>query len=125
MNRQNPVEHEVFEIIDGVSNLTTAAHNLKAVTIAFAETFTEDFSGADIEAIKQRPEHFCYLFNVLRDLVYTVEEQAAALDDMGDEYLTMKRAQQAAGSPAAPHIAQIRENPCGDLDAPTACIQGE
>ena len=120
--KTSPAEHEVFQIVDGVSDLTTTARRLKAVTTAFAEAFTENASGADIDEIRNRPEHFCYLFDTLRDLVIDVEEQAAALDDLGDEYLTMKRqqaAQQAAGSPTAPATAQEGEQAPGDLEAPT------
>lgn len=91
----NPAAHEVFEIIDGVSNLALTAHRLKAVTTAFAETFTEDSSGADVEEIRNRPEHFCYLFDALRELVIAIDEQIEALDDQGGEYLHRQRAQQA------------------------------
>lgn len=116
--KTSPAEHEVFQIVDGVSDLTTTARRLKAVTTAFAEAFTETASGADIDEIRNRPEHFCYLFDTLRDLVIAVEEQAAALDDLGGEYLTMKR-QQAAGSHTARATAQEGEQAPGDLEAPT------
>lgn len=90
----NPAAHELFQILDGVSELTLTAHRLKAVTTAFAETFTEDSSGADVDEIRNRPEHFCYLFDAMRDLVITLDEQAVALDDQGGEYLHRQRAQQ-------------------------------
>lgn len=94
MNTTNPVAHEVFQILDGVSDLTLTAHRLKAVTTAFAETFTEDSSGADVEEIRNRPEHFCYLFDALRELVLAIDEQAEALSDQSGEYLQQQRAQQ-------------------------------
>lgn len=94
MNTTNPVAHEVFQILDGVSDLTLTAHRLKAVTTAFAETFTEDSSGADVEEIRNRPEHFCYLFDALRELVLAIDEQAEALSDQSGEYLQHQRAQQ-------------------------------
>lgn len=94
MNTTNPVAHEVFQILDGVSDLTLTAHRLKAVTTAFAETFTEDSSGADVEEIRNRPEHFCYLFDALRELVFAIDEQAEALSDQSGEYLQQQRAQQ-------------------------------
>ena len=92
----NPVEHEVFQILDGVSELTLTARRLKAVTTAFAETFTEDSSGADVDEIRNRPEHFCYLFDAMRELVIALGEQAEALDDQCGEYLHRQRMQQPA-----------------------------
>lgn len=90
----NPAEHEVFEIIDGVSNLLMDARRLKAITQAFSDAFTDCATGADVEAIKARPEHFCYLFSALELCVCAVEEQAAGIDAAGGDYLRMKRAQQ-------------------------------
>lgn len=92
----NPVTHEVFQIFDGVSELTLTARRLKAVTTAFAETFTENSSGADVDEIRNRPEHFCFLFDAMRELVITLDEQTEALDDRCAEYLHRQRAQQPA-----------------------------
>ena len=122
MNNVNPAEHDVFQIIDGVSELVLTARRLKAVTNAFAETFTENETGADVDEIRNRPEHFCYLFDALRELVFAVEEQATAADDKGREYLAMKR-QQGAGRATAPATAQEGEQAPGKLEASTAPAQ--
>lgn len=119
----NPAEHEVFDILTGIEELTLTARKLKAITTAFDNTFCENVNGVDIEEIRTRPEHFCYLFEALRDYVFMVLEQVQDIDRSGAAYMDMKRAQKAAGSPTAPATADTRENHCGDLEAPTAPIQ--
>lgn len=94
--RTNPVDHDTFEIFDGVSDLALQARKLKAVTQAFSDLFTDCPTGADVEEIRNRPETFCYLFDALKDYVCSVEELATNLDNRTGEYLTMKRTQQAA-----------------------------
>lgn len=93
----NPAEHEVFEIITGIEELTLTARKLKAITTAFDNTFCESVKGVDIEEIRVRPEQFCYLFEALRDYVFMVLDGLEDLDDKGTTYMADKRAQRAAG----------------------------
>ena len=116
----NPAEHEVFDIISDIEELTLTARKLKAITTAFDNTFCESVKGVDIDEIRARPEHFCYLFEALRDYVIMIGEGLEALDDKGSTYMAIKRAQQAAERATAPATGNGRENPCGDLEAPTA-----
>ena len=87
MNNPNPVDRKVFDLIDGVSDLVTNAHRLKAVTQAFSSAFAECEPAAAVTAVRANPETYCYLFNVLEEYVYTVTEQAEALDTQGSNYL--------------------------------------
>ena len=83
----NPVDRAAFDVINGLSELVTNAHRLKAVTQAFSNAFTDCTTGADVGAISANPEMFCYLFNVLEEYVYSVEEQAEELETKGSDYL--------------------------------------
>ena len=93
----NPVEDEVFEIITGIEELTLTARKLKAIAIAFDDSFCEDVKGVDIEEIRARPEQFCYLFCALKDYVFVALDRLEDLGDKGTDYMTLKRAQRAAG----------------------------
>lgn len=93
----NPAEHEVFEIITGIEELTLTARKLKAITTAFDNTFCESVKGVDLDEIRARPEQFCYLFEALRDYVFMVLDGLEDLDSKSIDYMTAKRAQRAAG----------------------------
>lgn len=90
-----PLEHEVFDIITGLEELTLTARKLKAITTAFAETFADCPEGADLDEISARREMFGYLFDALRDYVCNVEEQTAILENKTELYVYMKRQAQA------------------------------
>lgn len=72
--------NNVFPIIDDVSDMFLTSRKLKAVTVAFSETFTESAEGVDLEEIRNRPEHFLYLFDAMRDLVLEMYDQATKAD---------------------------------------------
>lgn len=95
----NPVDRATFDIINGLSELVTNTHRLKAVTQAFSNVFTDCTTGADVGAISANPEMFCYLFNVLEEYVYSIEEQAEALETKGSDYLHKKWEKQPTAGP--------------------------
>lgn len=82
---------DVTKIIDDVSDMFLTSRKLKAVTEAFAETFTENAEGVDIEEIRARPEHFLYLFDAMHDLVLEMYDQATKADDDTTAYLMRLR----------------------------------
>lgn len=84
---------EVFTIIDDISEMFLTSRKLKAVTMAFSETFTENAAGADIEEIRARPEHFLYLFDTMRDLVIEMYDQATKADADTTAYVESMRQQ--------------------------------
>ena len=89
----NQDERLTLDVIDYVNETLLAARKLKAVTRAFADAFTECASGADWEEVRQRPEHFCYLFSALESMVFEVEEQAQAAEEAGGKWIEHNRAQ--------------------------------
>ena len=87
------VTPEAWAIIEPVEEAELMARRLKAVTTAFAETFTKnDVTGADIGEIRNRPEHFCYLFSTLELMVADLTDKIAAADNAASVYLAAARA---------------------------------
>ena len=92
----NQDECLTMDVIDCVSETLLAARRLKAVTRAFADAFTNCESGADWKEVRLCPEHFCYLFNALENMVFEVEKRAQAAEEAGGKWIE-HNAQRAAG----------------------------
>ena len=92
----NQDECLTMDVIDYVSETLLAARRLKAVTRAFADAFTNCESGADWNEVRLCPEHFCYLFNALENMVFEVEKRAQAAEEAGGKWIE-HNAQRAAG----------------------------
>jgi len=84
---------EAFTIIDDVSDMYLTTRKLKAVTMAFSETFAENAEGVNIDEITARPEHFLYLFDTMRDLVIEMYDQATKADEDTTAYVESMRRQ--------------------------------
>lgn len=90
MNATN-LEPEVFDLIDGVENLSTTVDKLGAVMTVFAEKFTQHPAGVNVKAIEVCPAIFRDLFSVLVDYIHSIDTQTASLDALAEEYLAAKR----------------------------------
>lgn len=90
MNATN-LEPEVFDLIDGVENLSTTVDKLGAVMTVFAENFFQHPTGVNVKAIEVRLSTFRDLFSVLVDYIHSIDAQTASLDALAEEYLAAKR----------------------------------
>ena len=74
-----------IKLADQISELKTTICSLKAVATAFDRSYTEGTPQQNIVAVQIDQENYCYLFNVITDLIADAKDKVTDLEATIDE----------------------------------------
>ena len=78
---------DFMDFVDQIGELKNTIYSLKAAAVAFAGRYTQGNDESNLLSVKIDPETFCYLFQIITDLIQDSKDKVTDLTKAADRIL--------------------------------------